>query len=442
MKYTTARSPRIRRNTPFTTLLVLLIVLASIATVVVAQSTSYRIFLIGDSTVCDYPEDEYPFTGWGQLFSHFFKNGAVTVNNRAIGGRSTKKFYVEGRWAEVVKELSTGDFVFIQFGHNDRDYTKEDRYADTNTYKSYLRLYANESRAKGAIPVFVTPMNMNTWNGSTVRRVFTEFDRGADYCGAMKNVAKELNVPVIDLEAKSAKFMASVGKPYLDSYHHMGLQPGEYPNYPDGYTDVTTHFQEMGSIINARMVAEGIKELATHTDVGKLAEVLAPLNKVTVTPNKANTGLVTVSGDFPAGVTITVKVMPNSGETFLNWADGTVSDVSSKKLYTFTMPDAPVTMHALFKGGATVATAEKILNRQYSPLPRLTLQKQANTLLLVSTAPIRSVELFDLDGRSVAPGCTPDKSTVSLPLRSIGKGVRIVKVCTSAGTVVQTIGIP
>ncbi len=442
MKYTTARPPRIRRKTPVTTLLVLLIVLASITTVVVAQSTSITIFIIGDSTVCDYAENKYPWAGWGQVFSKFFQPGTVTVNNRAIGGRSTKKFYVEGRWAEVVKELSTGDFVFIQFGHNDRDYTKEDRYADTNTYKSYLRLYANESRAKGAIPVFVTPMNMNTWNGSTVRRVFTEFDRGADYCGAMKNVAKELNVPVIDLEAKSAKFMASVGKPYLDSYHHMGLQPGEYPNYPDGYTDVTTHFQEMGSIINARMVAEGIQELATHTDVGKLAEVLAPLHKVTVTPNKANTGLVTVSGDFPAGVTITVKVMPNSGETFLNWADGTVSDVSSKKLYTFTMPDAPVTMHALFKGGATVATAGKILNRQYSPEPRLRIQKQANSLLLVSSAPIRSVELFDLGGRSVAPGSMPDNSTVSLPLRSIGKGVCIVKVCTSAGTVVQTVGIP
>jgi lysophospholipase L1-like esterase len=442
MKYTTAKSPRIRRKTPFTTLLVLLIVLASIATVVVAQSTSYRIFLIGDSTVCNYPEDEYPFTGWGQLFSHFFESGAVTVNNRAIGGRSTKKFYVEGRWAEVVKELSSGDFVFIQFGHNDRDYTKEDRYADTNTYKSYLRLYTNESRAKGAIPVFVTPMNMNTWNGSTVRRVFTEFNRGADYCGAMKNVAKEQNVPVIDLEAKSAKFMESVGKPYLDSYHHMGLQPGEYPNYPDGYSDVTTHFQEMGSIINARMVAEGIKELATHADVGKLAEVLAPLNKVTVTPNKANTGLVTVSGDFPAGVTITVKVMPKSGETFLNWADGTVSDVSSKKLYTFTMPDAPVTMHALFKGGATVATAGKKPSRQHSPEPRLTIQKQANTLLLVASAPIRSVELFDLGGRSVATIITPENSTVSLPWHSIGKGVHSVKVLTSAGTIVQTIGIP
>ena len=114
--------------------------------------------------------------------------------------------------------LKSGDFVLIQFGHNDRD-TKPERYADTTTYKSYLRLYVNESRAKGAIPVFVSPMNMNTWNGTALREVFTECDRGADYRGAMINVANELNVPFIDLEKKSAAFMKSVGQSYCTNYH-------------------------------------------------------------------------------------------------------------------------------------------------------------------------------------------------------------------------------
>ncbi|MBN1760497.1 MAG: hypothetical protein JW863_19365 [Chitinispirillaceae bacterium] len=433
----------LRRNIPLKLFLPLIIVFIAVTAVVVAQSTSYRIFLIGDSTVCNYAESEYPFTGWGQLFFHFFENGTVTVNNRAIGGRSTKKFYVEGRWADVVKELKTGDFVFIQFGHNDRDYTKEDRYADTNTYKSYLRLYADESRAKGVIPVFVTPMNMNTWNGTTVRRVFTEYDRGADYCTAMKNVAKEKNVPVIDLEAKSAVFMQSVGKPYLDSYHHMGLQPGEYPNYPDGYADITTHFQEMGSIINARMVAEGIKELSSHADVGKLAEVLAPLHKVTVTPNKANTGLVTVSGNFPAGVTVTTKVMPNNGETFLNWADGTVSDVSSKKLYTFTMPDAPVTMHVLFKGGDPVEV------RQHPPqkttgIVHCSMKLHARNTLLTLTSPsaITGVKLFDLHGQLVFTYQYAGTSEITVPVHATGNRTHIIQIITNDGSVTRRVILP
>ena len=85
--------------------------------------------------------DKYPWAGWGQVLSNFFKSGTVVIDNQAIGGRSTKSFYVEGRWTTLANTLKTGDFVLIQFGHNDRDYSKAERYADTTLYKSYLRLY-------------------------------------------------------------------------------------------------------------------------------------------------------------------------------------------------------------------------------------------------------------------------------------------------------------
>jgi len=330
-------------------MLLLLLLVTAVAAIVRAQTT-LRITIIGDSTVCNYAASKYPMTGWGQVLQLFFADGSVTVDNRAIGGRSTRSFYQEGRWAEIVPNLQTGEYVFIQFGHNDRDYTKEERYTDTTDYKEYLRKYVNESRAKGAVPVLVSPMNMNAWNGTTVRTVFRE---GANnYRGAMMNVAAELSVPFIDLEAKSVAHQGKVGQTYNAKYVHLGLDPGEYPNYPDGISD-GTHFQEMGANLMAKFVCEGIKELEADDDVAKLAAVLKPQFNVAVAANKSNIGMITETGNsFPEGVSITLKVTPNSGETFLGWFDASGQNVSGKRIYTFTMPLKEVSYVARFEGGA------------------------------------------------------------------------------------------
>jgi lysophospholipase L1-like esterase len=87
-----------------------------ISTLVFAQAT-LRITIISDSTVCNYAASKYPQTGWGQVLERFFSTGSITVNNRAIGGRSTRMFYQEGRWAEIVPDLQKGEYVFIQFGN-------------------------------------------------------------------------------------------------------------------------------------------------------------------------------------------------------------------------------------------------------------------------------------------------------------------------------------
>lgn len=362
--------------------------------------------------------------------------GSVIIKNQAIGGRSSKSFYVEGRWAEqVYNVLKKGDFVLIQFGHNDRDYTKEERYADTTTYKEYLRRYVRESREKGAIPVFVTPMNMNTWNGTALREVFTEREKGADYRGAMISVSKELTVALIDLEKKSAAFMKSVGQDYCAAFHFMGLAPGEYPLYPDGYADFT-HFQEMGALINARMVAEGIKELTANPDVGKLAAVLAPLYPVTVSPNKASTGLVTVSGDFPEGVTVTVKVVPKANETFMNWADAAVKNVSTQKRYSFTMKNAPITMHALFKGGTVVGVINSTPTTVTTALsPTLSVQAQKAQITIASPQGVLAVTLFDLTGRLVYSNHVTSTPTVTLPAGIVGSGLYTAQVATPYGMI-------
>lgn len=326
--------------------------LITVSAVVWAQST-YRITIIGDSTVCNYAASQYPMMGWGQVLGTFFENGTVVINNKAIGGRSTRSFYQEGRWADVVKNLQKGEYVFIQFGHNDRDNSKAERYTDTTQYKEYLRLYVKESRAKGAIPVLVSPMNMNTWNGTNVREVFCE---GANnYRGAMINVAKELDVPFIDLEKKSVEQQKRVGNIYNAEFIHLGLDPGEYPNYPEGSSDRITHFQEMGANLMAKFVCEGIRELQSDADMVKLAALLKPLYKVNVYANKTNIGMITESGNsFPNRASITIKVKPGSGQNFQGWVDNTGKTVTTAKRYTFTMGDSDVSFTAMFQGGTSM----------------------------------------------------------------------------------------
>jgi lysophospholipase L1-like esterase len=319
-------------------------------------SRQIRIFIIGDSTVSTYKASEYPMTGWGQVLAPFFTAGSVSIDNRAIGGRSTRMFYTEDRWKTIVNQLKSDDYIFIQFGHNDRDFSKEERYTDTADYKKYLRLFVEESRNKKAIPVLISPMNMNAWNGTSVREVFCE--NANDYRGAMAQVAHELDVPFIDLEKKSVAYMKAVDKDYCTWFHFLGLAKGEYPNYPDGKSD-GTHFQEMGALANARMVSEGIKELANREDMAALALVLAPLFKVTVASNKPDAGTVTMSGEYPSGVTITLKTRTNSGQIFEGWTDSGNSVVSSTVRYTFKMESAPVTFTARFKNGSTALADDK-----------------------------------------------------------------------------------
>ena len=393
---------------------VLLLISTAVATVVRAQ-TAIRVTIIGDSTVCNYAASKYPMTGWGQVLQLFFVSGSVTVNNRAIGGRSTRSFYQEGRWAEIVPTLRKGEYVFIQFGHNDRDYTKAERYTDTTDFKEYLRKYVNESRAKDAIPVLISPMNMNAWNGTTLREVFCE---GANnYRGAMLNVAKELSVPFIDLEKKSVALQKRMGQTYSAKFIHLGLDPGEYPGYPDGISD-GTHFQEMGANFMAAFVCEGIRELADDTDMSSLAEQLKPLFKMGVSANKPGIGLITENGNsFPEGVSITVKVKPNSTEKFIGWFDASGTKNTAAQRYTFPMPEQDVACAARFEGGTVKLSAgneTNVPNRICATLTR-------GTVRFDNVDVPFSIDFFSVDGRKLASGTVvPVKGVALFPLSLAG----------------------
>jgi lysophospholipase L1-like esterase len=230
------------------------------------------------------------------------------VINHAVGGRSSRSFVVLGQWASTVADLKKGDWLFIQFGHNDRDAADTTRYTDTADYKKYLGMYIDSARKLGVHPVLVTSMNMNTWTDTTKRIVREVFTEGANnYWAAMKHVGTAKNVPVLDLGHQSTLLMDTMGCGYMTKYHFMGLETGEYPNYPNGNVD-GTHFQEEGAEENARMITEEIARQSTDSILAPLAAILAKRYASRVSTNLSSGGVVTHSRVFPPGATATLKV--------------------------------------------------------------------------------------------------------------------------------------
>lgn len=232
-----------------------------------------HIYLIGDSTVADYTLDsgymqkKYPIHGWGQVFQPFFKrdnlfqlknlikSDSVLVIDKARGGRSTRTFFEEGRWAAILKTLQKNDIVMIQFGHNDAAKDKPERYVDIPGYKEFLRLYINQTREKGAIPILVTPVNRNyPWKDEKLSNVHGEYPK------AVKDVAKELDVKLIDLTQLSIDAFSAKGQAYVTSNYFMNFEKGLYPAYPDGQKD-NTHFQKEGATAVAQIVFNALINL-------------------------------------------------------------------------------------------------------------------------------------------------------------------------------------
>lgn len=210
-----------------------------------------RIFMAGDSTMAIKETRAYPETGWGMPFVYFW-DSSVTVVNRAKNGRSTKTFISEGLWASITSEASEGDYVFIQFGHNDESVEKKERYATPDTFKMNLRKFIAETRAKNAIPVLFTPVS---------RRKFDKEGKAVEthlqYSALVREVAAETKVAFIDLDEKSRALYQQFG-PEHSKLLFLQLKPGEHPNYPDGRDD-NTHFSELGARLIAQMVLQELK---------------------------------------------------------------------------------------------------------------------------------------------------------------------------------------
>lgn len=209
--------------------------------------------MIGDSTMADKPDIAgNPERGWGMVFPSFF-NDNVVVENHARNGRSTKTFIAEGRWNFALGRMGKGDYVFIQFGHNDEVETKKS-YTPQDQYEANLRRMVRDVLDKGAHPILCT---------SVARRKFDSVGNPVDthpvYPEIMKKVAKDMNVPLIDMKAKSTEVLKKYG---IEGSKHlyMNVEPGKWKSLPAGRQD-DTHFQDAGAMEMAKLAVEGIEEL-------------------------------------------------------------------------------------------------------------------------------------------------------------------------------------
>ncbi len=219
-----------------------------------AKQAESRIFIAGDLTAQSYTMERYPMSGWGQYLACGLKPGVV-VENRAIGGRSTRTFLGEGRWERLRIDLAPGDTVLIQFGHNDAAANKPERYADPNTtYRTALQQFVSEARKAGAHPVLITPVAQRMFKeDGTVSANF------AAWSEVMREVASQTKTPLIDLEASSRRLVKRWGAERSKMlFLHFGS--GIWPGYPAGLVD-DTHFSEVGARHMANLIAKDLSKL-------------------------------------------------------------------------------------------------------------------------------------------------------------------------------------
>ena len=219
----------------------------------VAEKKKIKIFLAGDSTIAIKDTKAFPETGWGMPFVQFW-DSTVTVVNKAKNGRSSKTFLSEGLWKSIMNEAKEGDYVIIQFGHNDESIEKKERYATPDTFKMNLNRFIKETKERKATPILLTPVS---------RRKFDKDGKAVatheQYAALVREVAKETGVLFIDLDEKSKTLYQQFGPEY-SKLLFLQLQPGEHPNYPEGRND-NTHFNELGARLIAQIVLKELKGL-------------------------------------------------------------------------------------------------------------------------------------------------------------------------------------
>ena len=215
---------------------------------------AFTIHLMGDSTMADKDISKgSPERGWGMVFENFVDDG-VRVINYAKNGRSTKSFIDEGLWDKVRSNIRPGDYVFIEFGHNDEKSNKPAVYAPAwGAYQDNLKLYISTVREMGATPVLFTPVARRNFDENGVLDETTH----GEYPAAMKAVAAETGTVLIDMEAATLNWIREAGDTVSRAYF-MWLEPGENPAYPEGRSD-NTHSNPRGARRNCEIVSDSLR---------------------------------------------------------------------------------------------------------------------------------------------------------------------------------------
>ena len=264
-------------------------ILGIIALVVLSMSFNkehdFTVFMIGDSTMANKDTTGgKQERGWGMVLQQYFDNHVV-VDNHAVNGRSTKSFINEGRWDKVLAKIKPGDYVFIQFGHNDEK-PQPDRHTDPgSTFDDNLRKFVNDTRSKEGIPVLFNAVvrrnfalkvqkndddeklrNLDAKSGNNVLEGDTLYDTHGDYRFSPANVAKEMGVVFIDANAITHELEQGLGREASKKLH-MIFAPGEHPSLPKGRWD-NTHYNIYGAnqvaVLLIKAVGDKIPQIKTH----------------------------------------------------------------------------------------------------------------------------------------------------------------------------------
>ena len=226
------------------------------------EQENVRVFSIGDSTMSNYNLEEmdehyggsnYPRRGWAMALPAFLNDKAEVVN-RAVSGRSSKNFIAQGHWDKVLNDIQEGDFLIIQFGHNDQNADDPKRYTEAyGEYKENLLRFVKEAEALGARPIIATPIARRRFDaeGKTM-------DTHGDYATASIEAAKESGVPLIDLNKMTIDYLSELGDEDSKALF-LHIEPGVFENLPEGLKD-NTHLSKKGACAVAAMFVEGVEK--------------------------------------------------------------------------------------------------------------------------------------------------------------------------------------
>ncbi|BAB07682.1 BH3963 [Halalkalibacterium halodurans C-125] len=228
------------------------------------------VYIASDSTAQTYDPYWNPQAGWGQMLPRYFETD-VTIKNHAIGGRSSRTFYTEGRLDTILREIKPNDYLLIQFGHNDATISVPERYTSVEDFKGYMETYVAGVRQRGGIPILVTPVGRRSFHPETGK--FNVSFPG--YKQAMEEVAAEQDVLLVNLNTLSREYYDEIGPEGTRSVF-LHVDAGVYPAFPEGRAD-DTHFQAYGAIQIARLLSEGIAQLNTPL-ADYVVEMLPPDN--------------------------------------------------------------------------------------------------------------------------------------------------------------------
>lgn len=287
----------------------------------IKPGATFAMYAIGDSTMADYDTTEYSGVkdrrGWGQMFPQFITNSNITFHNAARNGRSSKSFYTEGLWAAVRAKLKSGDYVFIQFGHNDEKAAGLEGTGETEvgtvargTYQEYLSKYVDETREAGATPILFTPVVRLEFSGSSLTPKACHDLTGngtavgdSNYPNAMKDVGSQRDCTVIDMTASTKALVESYGPTDAKSILY--------------YVEDNTHLKSLGATLFAQLA---VQELISK---GLFVDDLDAASDLIVSPATQDFGDRYLSSNLDKTFSITgLSLSPDSGTVAIASPDG------------------------------------------------------------------------------------------------------------------------